>query len=54
MFLLIKTRGNILVRILFADPRDSKMMFNTVLFFYRAPSQRMNFLLKFIYLLHGE
>jgi len=32
----------------------TKDVFNLVFFFYRVPSQRMNFVLKFIYLLHGE
>jgi hypothetical protein len=32
----------------------SKHVFNPVFFFYRVPSQRMSFVLKFMYLLHGE
>jgi len=32
----------------------TEYVFNPVFFFYRVPSQRMNFVLKFIYLLHGE
>jgi len=33
---------------------QSKDVFNPVFFFYRVPSQRMNFVLKFTYLMHGE
>jgi hypothetical protein len=32
----------------------TKDVFNPVFFFYRVPSRRMTFVLKFIYLLHGE
>lgn len=33
---------------------STKDVFNLLFFFYRVPSQRMNFVLKFIYLLQGE